>query len=446
MGPRDPPDKLVAIVLASRGDWTFPVIRGVLTCPTLRPDGSLLSTPGYDLRGRYYLAFPTNLVLPPIPDLPTRTDALESLTRLKALLAGFPFVDDVSRAVALCILMTQVLRCAMQVSPLLGVSANASGTGKSFLIDLANTIALGRPCPVITPGKNDEETEKGIRTKLLSSTPAFSIDNVHSNLNLALLNVATERPFISIRLFGVLEEIEVENSVTIYMTGNNLVIVDEQGRRTIRCCMDAGVERPEYRPFKNNPIEMVLKDRGRYIADILTIARAYITNGTKPDIVPMGDSHAAWSRLVREPLVWLGCEDPIKSQEISRENDPDSIKLGAIIGAWHHSFGLGARTLAHAIKPPVHPGHVPGETPDEKQWRQAAYEVELASHTDLLVVLREAFPSHDSGSVNTVQWGNWMRRYADGRVLNGLRFGKLKDRNGKDVLDHGAVQWALAKP
>lgn len=64
------------IILASRGDWAFPVVRGVLTTPTLRPDGSLLVKPGYDPMSRYYLAFPSNLTMPPIRDAPTRDEAL----------------------------------------------------------------------------------------------------------------------------------------------------------------------------------------------------------------------------------------------------------------------------------------------------------------------------------------------------------------------------------
>ena len=180
----DPPSKLVDIILASRGEWTFPVVRGVLTTPTLRPDGSVLKTPGYDPISRYYLTFPSNLVLPDIPEAPTREQAAESLQRLDRLLDGYAFADEtgVFRAVALAMLMTQVLRCAMPVSPLEAVSATAPGTGKSHLVDLASTIAVGRPCPIINAGKNDEETEKGINTKLISGIPGFSIDNVQREL------------------------------------------------------------------------------------------------------------------------------------------------------------------------------------------------------------------------------------------------------------------------
>lgn len=440
----DPPDKVVNVLLAARGEWVFPVIRGVLTCPTLRPDGSLLTAKGYDPASRYYLALPSNLTVPAIPDAPTMAEALKSLGRLQALLAKFPFVDKVSEAVALCILMTQVLRCAMACSPLQGVSANAPSTGKSFLVDLASAIALGRPCPIIPPGKNEEETEKGIRTKLLSSTPAFSVDNIYGGLNLPLLNQATERTHISIRLFGVLEEIEVENSVVIYMTGNNLTIIDEQGRRTICCRMDAGVERPEFREFDANPIDTVLKDRGRYIADILIIARAYLAylagGGTRPQIPPMGDSHKAWSRLVREPLVWLRCADPILSQEISRKADPVASQLSTIIDAWHVAFGMEAKTLAEASAyattiPVFHSNYQSRD--DENEINLLAYKAHKTAQEGLLAALRDGFAA-GKDSINTHAWGNWMRRF-EGRVSGGLKFVKAP------AAVHHSVAWKLSR-
>jgi putative DNA primase/helicase len=443
----DPPDKLVQILLDGKGDWTFPHIRGVLTCPTLRADGSVLKDRGYDPASRYYLAMPSNLVLPDMVDAPSRQDAEAALARLGALLVRFPFVDEVSRAVAFCILLTQVLRCAMQVSPMLAVSATAPSSGKSFLVDLASAIALGRPCPVIPPGKNEEETEKGIRTKLLSGTPAFSIDNIHQGINMPLLNMATERTHISIRLFSVLEEVEVENSVVIYSTGNNLEIIDEQGRRTVRCCMDSGEERPEHRVFDVNPIDTVMADRGSYIADILTIARAYLghlaSGGARPDIPPMGDSHKTWSRLVREPLVWLGQQDPLTSQEITRQDDPVSGRLSVIIDAWHLAFGMEAKTLSevskYATTIPVF--HADRYDTDQNEINLAAYNAHKECQETLLAALRDGFAAGKDG-VNTHAWGNWMRRFA-GRVSGGLRFERVKE--DEKTKHKGALQWKLVK-
>lgn len=440
----DPPEKLVQILLHDRTGWPFPVVRGVLTCPTLRPDGSVLATAGYDPLSRYFLMFPEGLEIPDIPEAPTKPQARESLNRLNRLLDGYKFVDDggVSRSVALAILMTQVLRCGMAVSPLLAVSATAPGTGKSHLVDLASTIAIGRPCPIMGAGKNDEETEKGINTNLLSGLAGFSIDNVHRPLDLAVLNIATERPMVGIRVFGTLERVEVEVTAVIYTTGNNLPIVDEQVRRTVLCRMDTGEEQPEQRDFATDPIRTVLADRGRYIADVLTIARGYLTNGERPAGMRQFGSYPGWSRLVREPLVWLDQPDPVASQAASRYNDPETNRLRAVVSAWHHAFGAGALTLASAVtyatSPPVLRTRRYDEDDDEWEGVVATHEAHKAAQEQLLEVLREAFPGRGGrgSEVDTAKWGYWMRKYA-GRVVDRARFvegGKV----------HSTVAWKVA--
>ena len=432
--------------MASRGEWAFPVVRGVLTSPTLRPDGSLLVEPGYDRRSRYYLAFPSNLVMPEIPEAPTRADASQSLDRLERLLDDYAFVEDggVSRSVALAMLMTQVLRCAMPVSPLLAVSATAPGTGKSHLVDLCSHIAIGRWCPIINAGKSDEETEKGINTKLISAIPGFSIDNVYKMLNLEVLNTATERPLLSPRKFNTLTDIEIENSVVVYMTGNNLDVVDEQVRRTLLCRMDAGQERPEQRTFTTDPMQTVLKDRGRYIADILIVARAYLADGGKPPAgLPPFGSYPEWSRFVREPLVWLGQPDPVLSQKFTHGNDPVAASRRAIIDAWHAAFGLEAHTLAEAVRyattPPVWEERPKGirETEDEKAARHTAYLTHKEHQEQLLAALREAFPSGRE-DINTHAMGYWLRR-SDGRLTDGLKFAKEGAGHG------GVARWKLGR-
>jgi putative DNA primase/helicase len=47
-------------------------------------------------------------------------------------------------------------------------------------------------------------------------------------------------------------------------------------RRTLIANMNVAMERPETRDFTFNPLHQVLEDRGKYIAAVLTIARAYL--------------------------------------------------------------------------------------------------------------------------------------------------------------------------
>jgi hypothetical protein len=66
----DPPKEVVEQIAGMVGEWPFPVLSGVIAAPTLRPDGSVLMTEGYD--------YATGLILrgapkmPPIPAYPTR--------------------------------------------------------------------------------------------------------------------------------------------------------------------------------------------------------------------------------------------------------------------------------------------------------------------------------------------------------------------------------------
>jgi hypothetical protein len=131
-----------SIVLARNGEWRFPSIAGVITTPTMRPDGSLLLEQGFDESTRLLLVEPP--AMPPIPDNPTRDDALAALALIDKLLAEFPFVDGVSKSVGRSGIITPACRGAFPVTPAHAARAPDAGSGKSFLWDTAASIATGR--------------------------------------------------------------------------------------------------------------------------------------------------------------------------------------------------------------------------------------------------------------------------------------------------------------
>jgi Bifunctional DNA primase/polymerase, N-terminal len=85
----DPPLRHVRVILASERRWPFPHVSGVITAPTLRADGSLLADPGYDSETELYLL--PGFQIPPIPEHPTRDQALAALKLLIDLLSEFSF-------------------------------------------------------------------------------------------------------------------------------------------------------------------------------------------------------------------------------------------------------------------------------------------------------------------------------------------------------------------
>jgi hypothetical protein len=53
-------------------DWGFPCLQAVTEAPALRPDGTILSEPGYDAASQLYYAPASGLALPYMADAPTQ--------------------------------------------------------------------------------------------------------------------------------------------------------------------------------------------------------------------------------------------------------------------------------------------------------------------------------------------------------------------------------------
>ena len=333
----DDPPAAIAKQLLEKGQWHFPKVAGVITTPTLRPDGSILDRPGYDPATQMWYAPDSQLTVPLIEN-PTQEQAIRALTVLKALLVNFPFVTEVDEVVALAAILTAVLRGGFDVMPMFLFRAHDVGSGKSFLCDLISAIARGRPCPVITNVVSVSEMEKRLAALVLEGAPIISLDNCSGNIGGDLLCQITERRLIRIRILGKSEAPECEWRGALLGTGNNIALIGDMTRRGLVANLDAKVERAELRKFDFDPIERVLVDRGTYIAAAITIARAYIAAGS-PDVGcdPLG-SYGEWSKIVRSPLIWLGQEDPTKSMDQAREEDPYRRAVNSLITIWRESL------------------------------------------------------------------------------------------------------------
>ena len=336
--PTGPNEVLSQLVLGRSGRWDFRRVSGVLMTPTLRPDGSLLVEPGYDERTKLILVEPP--VMPPIPPSPAKEDAEAAIRLLDELIAECPFEDDASRSVALSAQMTPVVRAACGCAPVHATTAPAAGTGKSYISEIAAAIALGQPCPIVPVGVESIEFEKRFNAHLMAGTTMLTLDNMLVGLTGDFLCQAVTSEVYIPRILGKSEIVRLVNGWTLFANGNNLRVERDMTRRTLLCKMDAKMERPELRSFKGEPHLTVLANRGKYIASVLTIVRAYVAAG-KPDCAPRIANFGAWSDLVRSPLIWLGYADPAESMEAAREADPHLQNRRHIFQALADAFGVG---------------------------------------------------------------------------------------------------------
>jgi hypothetical protein len=418
----NPPRSVADTILSRPGLWTLPKVVGVITTPTIRPDGSILSAPGYDAATRLYHAADPSLVLSPAVHEPTRDIALKALELLNGLLAEFPFVTEVSRAVALSGLITPVVRGALAVAPLHAFRANTAGTGKSYLVDTASSISSGRPCPVAAAGSDEAETEKRLAGLLLAGFPIASLDNVNGELGGDLLCQAIERPFIRLRPLGRSDIMEVESRATLFATGNALRVRGDMVRRTVVCDLDAGMERPELRPFKGDPVATVMENRGRYVSACLAIVRAYIIAGCPDRLSPIA-SFEDWSGAVRSALVWLGCSDPADSMEQARDDDPELAELREVMTAWRGALGTREAFTVKEL----------ADTAEARTKTQIGEPTEFA-HPEWRDCLSRL--AGERGVINTKRLGRWLMN-REGRIVDRCRIKRAGQVHG------GTWRWAL---
>jgi hypothetical protein len=410
--PVNPPSEIAHTILARAGDWEFPAIAGVISAPTMRPDGSLLTEPGYDKATRLLLVEPPPM--PAISEKPTRDDAERALALLEALLTGFPFDDDVAKACALSAMITPVVRGAFPVTPMHASRAPTAGSGKSFLWDIVAAIVIGQPMPVLSTGASVEETEKRLGSALMAGQPLISIDNISGELGGDALCQIIERPFVDVRILGRSESVRVEaRGTSLFATGNNFVIVGDVGRRTVTTNLDPRVERPELRQFDFDPVDRVLANRGQYIAAALTICRAYFVSG-RPNKAPRLASFEGWSDTVRSALIWLGKEDPVRSMETARAEDPERAELSDMLETWSEVIGTGSesrRKLADVL--------LKGLSTSRESQHSELEPTFPDFHAALMAMAQRS--TGRSVQPDARMFGKWLQRFK-GRIVDGRRF------------------------
>lgn len=343
--PIHPPAWCVSAVHA-RGTWPgIRPLRAIVTCPTLRPDGSIMSTNGYDPITGLYLS--SSVDLPPIPAKPTRNDAVLACDVLLSVVVDFPFAKPEHRAAWLAFALTPLARYAFSgPSPLFLIDANTRGSGKSLLADVCGIIATGTTMARMSNPKDDDECRKRITALAIAGDSLVLIDNVIGDLGCASLDAALTAPDSwKDRILGKSEMVDLPLSLTWAATGNNMMLAADTSRRSLHIRLDSPLENPELRTgFKNlHLIEHVKSQRTNLVGAALTILSAYHAAGRPRMDLPAWGSFDAWSALVREAVVWCGLPDPGKTrEELAKRSDVIAGILQVLINQWQSIDADGA--------------------------------------------------------------------------------------------------------
>ena len=345
--PCDCPAEVARMILANKGHgWTdVPRLRAIISAPTLRHDGTVLNTPGYDAATGLLLV--GERIWRQMPDSPSKRDALNALDILVEPIDAFPFVDNADLAAALALFITAVMRPCLRTVPMFTITAPAAGTGKSLLVDIAAILATGRKAAVVTPTQDEAELEKRIGAAALAGDQIISIDNVTHILRSDQLCQLLTQEEVQVRVLGASKNVRIPSTALICATGNNLSIHGDLNRRAVRIRLDAKCERPDERRFDRDATSLALRKRSELVAAALTIVRAYLSAGAPSQASPMG-SFEDWSDTVRSALIWLGMGDCRGDIDALRADDPEKAELAEIIDALP-TGRFTVRDIAHSV-------------------------------------------------------------------------------------------------
>jgi hypothetical protein len=318
--PARPPTWCVAAVHA-RACW--PGVRhleAVIDYPVLRPNGTVLCSPGYDPQTGLLLE--SSGSLPVIVQHPTQEDAYTARDALLEVVVDFPFEREVHRAAWLAGLLTPLARFAfVGPAPLFLVDANVRAAGKGLRLDCISRIITGERLTIATYTSDEDELRKRITSLALAGDRLVLFDNLEGAFGNATLDAGLTGTAWKDRVLGVNRMAEAPLYMTWFASANNALVAGDTARRTCHVRLESPEERPEERQDFRHPdlLQWVGENRSRLLAAALTILRAYCAGGY-PDLElrPWG-SFEGWSRLVRSAIVWAGLPDDRLREDLRLE-------------------------------------------------------------------------------------------------------------------------------
>jgi hypothetical protein len=348
---------LVAQLYLNLGDgWDLPVLRGICAAPLLSDNGAIDCSPGYHKATALWCI---GVNAPAIYLRPSVEDARNGFRLIRGIFASFPFADSVrlntpegstvdfsqdpgaDESAFLVGLLTAVCRASLRLAPALLIRApqlSGSGTGKGLLVHAIAAIAFAQRPKAFTSRGDRQELTKRIESALMQSEPILYLDNCNDEVLVSnvLAQVITE-PEVNTRPLGQSQMAPLCTNAFIVVTGNAVQISEDLARRFLVVNLDAKCENPEQRKFAQSFEALVAARRSEILGALLTIWRWGRQTRLEPGM-PLG-SFERWASWCRDPLLALGCVDPVRRIADLKDQDPARQKISDFFQAWDASHG-----------------------------------------------------------------------------------------------------------
>ena len=351
---------MLAAVLARQSWPGLPVLRRIISTPVLRPNGTLLQTPGYDPATGFYLA--ANGHLDPIPDRPTpqQVDAAREFL-LERVLRDFPWRSPADRANYLALLVTPLVRPFIRaLAPFGMIEASMPGSGKTILAGCVGLLVGQR---VLTWTDSEDELCKSITTVLADSVGVVVFDNLAEGAvidSAVLARLVTERTWTDRRL-GTNAAATFPNDRLWLATGNNLRTGGDMASRAVWVRLDPNCPRPEARTGFTIPnLDSWILDpinRATVLRHVLVLVLDWTVNGAPPATgVPQMRQFTRWAQHLGGFLAHHGVTGFLDNADTGRTLDDDAAEWRSFLLHWHNLHAdrhLNAQQLRLSAEPTI---------------------------------------------------------------------------------------------
>lgn len=297
--------------------------------PWRRADGKIELLPiGLDHASRTFTADP-GFSIEPMP-------LAEAKAELETLLAEFPWPDDGgrSKAVAISAMLTTFaggLMPAKATKPVFIYAANAEGSGKTTLAQLAGTPYEDTPAEAAP--RDEAEWQKKLLSLVISGRRLVLLDNLKGHLNSPSFEAYTTSATFGGRILGGSREFNGEAGAVILITGNGLTFTPDLRRRALIVELFMRELRAEDRTFRRRLSPATIATlRPRILSALGGIVAAWDQAGRQP-ASRMNTSFPEWCETIAGMVEFAGWQSPVAPAQIEGMGDTDTADFAALAAA-----------------------------------------------------------------------------------------------------------------
>jgi len=289
-------------------------------------------------------------ILADYPNVELITDRDEILEVLYDLLVDFPFEDRDSWTNAIALLLTVVLRPAIDGNcPFFLVTSPSERSGKTKLVEeVAGGGILGYPTPSMVLPRDDDEIEKRLTALSIGSGKSLvHLDNLPEHVDSPAIASFVTCSTWSGRMLGRSELVSGPNTSVLVGTGNNVQLSGELAKRTVLIRLKPGA-RPEERTGFRHPRlrEYIRQVRPRLLGALVGAVKRW--GGTRSALAFGGFEE--WSGIVGGVIESLGLVHLGNRDRASKRLDKDSEAIETLAERWLEKYGRDPVSSAMVLK------------------------------------------------------------------------------------------------